>query len=120
MQAMADSAAFWVALGLATLAAYLLPTWIALGRRVDGVLLVFLVNLIGGTALIGWPAAMILAGTLPPRYGPRQRPAEPLPPWPTAPPQWPSPPPADPPRNVLVMSADPRDPDSFSPEVNRR
>ena len=46
---------------------YLLPTLAGLIRGVDGLALVFLVNLIGGTALIGWPAAMILA------FGPRQR-----------------------------------------------
>jgi hypothetical protein len=59
VQAMTYSAAFWLTVGLAALAAYLLPTWVALGRRVDGVLLVFLVN------LIGWPAAILLACSLP-------------------------------------------------------
>jgi hypothetical protein len=109
---MADSAAFWLVLGLALLGAYLLPTWIAIGRRADGVLLVFLVNLIGGTALIGWPAALILACGLPRR--PRPAPL----PWP-APPSWPAQPSGSAPRGFLVMSADPRDPDSFSP-VRRR
>jgi hypothetical protein len=66
MSALTDSGAFWVALIALAAALYLLPTLIGLVRGVDGLALVFLVNLIGGTALIGWPAAMILA------FGPRR------------------------------------------------
>jgi hypothetical protein len=105
MQAMANSAAFWLVLILALFAGYFLPTWIALGRRVDGVPLVIIVNLIG---LIAWPAALILACGLPRREGPAPQPQ-----W-LAPPPWSAPPPSASPRNVLVMRADQRDPDSFS------
>jgi hypothetical protein len=66
MRGLADSGAFWVMLIALAVVLYLLPTLIGLVRRVDGLALVFLVNLIGGTALIGWPAAMILA------FGPRR------------------------------------------------
>ena len=70
MQALTDNGAFWTALIFVGLVLYLLPTLIGLIRGVDGLALVFLVNLIGGAALIGWPAAMILA------FGPRRRPGE--------------------------------------------
>lgn len=66
MRALADSGAFWVALIVLLVVLYLLPTLVGLIRGVDNLVLVFLVNLIGGTALIGWPAAMILA------FGPRR------------------------------------------------
>jgi hypothetical protein len=56
-----DSGAFWAVLIVFAVVLYLLPTLVRLIRGVDGLALVFLVNLIGGTALIGWPAAMILA-----------------------------------------------------------
>lgn len=67
MSALADNGAFWAALLVLVVVLYLLPTLVGLIRGVDGLALVFLVNLIGGTALIGWPAAMILA------FGPRRR-----------------------------------------------
>ena len=66
MQALAESGAFWIMLLVVAAGLYLLPTLVGLIRRVDNLALVFLVNLIGGTALIGWPAAMILA------FGPRR------------------------------------------------
>lgn len=65
MQALANSAEFWVLLILVLCAVYLLPTIIGVGRRVDRLALVFLVNLIGGTTGVGWLAALILA------FGPR-------------------------------------------------
>jgi Superinfection immunity protein len=55
---------------------YLLPTLIGAIRRVDGLALVFLVNLIGAPAGIGWPAAMIMA------FGPRRLPPPPPLSWP--------------------------------------
>ncbi len=66
MRGLADNGAFWVMLIAVAVGLYLLPTLVGLVRGVDGLVLVFLVNLIGGTALIGWPAAMILA------FGPRR------------------------------------------------
>ena len=66
MRALADNGAFWIALIGLLVVLYLLPTLIGLIRGVDNLALVFLVNLIGGIALIGWPAAMILA------FGPRR------------------------------------------------
>jgi hypothetical protein len=68
MAALADNGMFWAALIVLLAVLYLLPTLIGLIRGVDNLALVFLVNLIGGTALIGWPAAMILA------FGPRRLP----------------------------------------------
>ena len=68
MRALADCGAFWIALIVLAAGLYLLPTLIGLVRGVNDLALVFLVNLIGGPALIGWPAAMILA------FGPRRRP----------------------------------------------
>jgi Superinfection immunity protein len=79
MQALANSGAFWVLLMLVLCVIYLLPTIIAVIRGVDQLALVFLVNLIGGLAVVGWPAAMILA------FGPRRLPPEPPPPWPACP-----------------------------------
>jgi hypothetical protein len=61
---------FWVLVFMAVAVAYLLPTLVGLIRGVDKLALVFLVNLIGAPALIGWPAAMILA------FGPRRLPPE--------------------------------------------
>jgi fucose permease len=66
MGALAASGVFWFVLIALAVVLYLLPTLVGLIRGVDGLALVFLVNLIGGTALIGWPAAMILA------FGPRR------------------------------------------------
>jgi fucose permease len=70
MGALADNGAFWIVLIALAAVLYLLPTLVGLIRGVDGLALVFLVNLIGGTALIGWPAAMILA------FGPRRLPRD--------------------------------------------
>jgi Superinfection immunity protein len=71
LQALANSAAFWVLAVLALVVLYLLPTLIGMIRRVDRLALVFLVNLIGAPTGIGWFAAMILA------FGPRRLPAPP-------------------------------------------
>jgi hypothetical protein len=73
MQALADSAVFWILLFGVLVILYLLPTLIGLIRGVDALALVFLVNLIGAPSGIGWAAAMILA------FGPRRLPPEP--PW---------------------------------------
>ena len=67
MQALLNSAAFWMVLVLVLCVVYLLPTIVGAVRRVDRLALVFLVNLIGGPTGIGWLAAMILA------FGPRRR-----------------------------------------------
>jgi hypothetical protein len=81
MQALADSGAFWAGLVTVLVVVYLLPTLVGVIRGVDALALVFLVNLIGAPALIGWPAAMILA------FGPRRLP--PMPPLPPRPePMW--------------------------------
>lgn len=58
-------------------AVYLLPTVVGLVRKVDALGLVFLVNLIGAPAGVGWLAAMILA------FGPQRMPAPPagVEPW---------------------------------------
>lgn len=69
MQALTDSAAFWVAIFASLIAVYMLPTLIGLIRGVDALVLVFLVNLIGTPILMGWPAALILA------FGPRRLPS---------------------------------------------
>lgn len=79
MQALADSWLFWVALIVALVAVYLLPTIIAVIRGTDHLVLVFLVNLIGAPSGIGWFAAMILA------FGPRRLPPAPPPSWPGRP-----------------------------------
>jgi hypothetical protein len=71
MQALADSAAFWILLIAVLIVAYMLPTLIGLIRGVDALALVFLVSLIGAPIMIGWPAALILA------FGPRRLPPEP-------------------------------------------
>ena len=67
MHQLADSSVFWVLAITALVVLYLLPTLIGLTRGVDKLALVFLVNLIGGSAFVGWPAAMILA------FGPRRQ-----------------------------------------------
>jgi hypothetical protein len=77
MQALASSGVLWVLLFAVLIVVYFLPTLIGLIRGVDRLALVFLVNLIGTPALIGWPAAMILA------FGPRRLPPEPT--WPQHP-----------------------------------
>ena len=76
MQALASSPAFWILAIVALCVIYLLPTLIGALRGVDQLMLVFLVNLIGGTTGIGWPAAMVLA------FGPRPLPPSPAMPWP--------------------------------------
>src|ERR1022692_657313 len=76
MRGLAGSGVLWILVFTALPVLYLLPTLVGAIRRVDGLALVFLVNLIGAPTGIGWVAAMILA------FGP-QRPA-PLPP-PTVP-----------------------------------
>jgi hypothetical protein len=68
MKSLADSGVLWVLLIAVLAVVYFLPTLIGLIRGVDRLALVFLVNLIGAPALIGWPAAMILA------FGPRRLP----------------------------------------------
>lgn len=75
MRFLADSGVLWVLLFSAIAVIYFLPTLIGLIRGVDKLALVFLVNLIGAPAFIGWPAALILA------FGPRRLP--PQPPWPS-------------------------------------
>jgi hypothetical protein len=76
MQALASSPAFWILAIAALCVIYLLPTLIGAVRGVDQLMLVFLVNLIGGTTGIGWPAAMVLA------FGPRRLPPPPPMSWP--------------------------------------
>jgi len=78
MQALADSGGFWVLLLVAIPVVYMLPTLIGLIRGVDGLALVFLVNLIGAPTGVGWLGAMILA------FGPRR--LRPVPPSPR--PKW--------------------------------
>ncbi len=110
MQALANSAAFWVLLVLVLCAVYLLPTMIGVARRVDRLALVFLVNLIGGTTGVGWLAALILA------FGPRRLPAVPPVAWPppdVPPVPWPPRTPAGA-RGVIVMQADAGEPDQFA------
>lgn len=77
MQAMADSGLLWILVIAALIVLFFLPTLIGLIRGVDKLALVFVVNLIGGPTLIGWPAALILA------FGPRRLPPEPA--WPQHP-----------------------------------
>jgi hypothetical protein len=78
MKALTDSGVFWVAAVMLLAVLFMLPTLIGLVRGVDQLALVFLVNLIGAPALIGWPAALILA------FGPRRRPPQPpRRPWPS-------------------------------------
>jgi hypothetical protein len=108
MQALANSAAFWVLLVLVLCAVYLLPTIIGAARGVDRLALVFLVNLIGGTTGIGWPAALILA------FGPRRLPPDTPVSWPppAGPPvAWPLPPAEA--RGIVVLQADADEPDYF-------
>jgi hypothetical protein len=102
--AITASPALWLLLGLALFAGYLLPTAVAIIRRADHLLLVFLVNLIGGATLIGWPAALLLATGLP------RRPPPDLPRYLPPPP----PPVRDAPLHALLLTADKHDPDSFS------
>ncbi|HUY45686.1 MAG TPA: superinfection immunity protein [Streptosporangiaceae bacterium] len=71
MQAFADSGLLLI-LGLTVLPLlYMLPTLVGAIRRVDGLALVCLVNLISAPTGVGWLAAMILA------FGPKRLPAPP-------------------------------------------
>ena len=71
MRTLADSYAFWMLLFIVCVAAYLLPTLIAVIRGTQALALVILVNLIGAPTGIGWLAALILA------FGPRRLPPAP-------------------------------------------
>jgi Superinfection immunity protein len=77
VRALADSYAFWILVFVVLAVVYLLPTLIGLVREVNGLGLVFLVNLIGAPTGVGWIAAMILA------FGPRRIPVPPasVEPW---------------------------------------
>jgi len=68
MQALADSGVLWILVFTALGVVYLLPTLVGAIRRVDGLALVFLVNLIGAPTGVGWLGAMIMA------FGPRRLP----------------------------------------------
>ena len=68
MRELTDSGVLWVLAVPVLVVLFLLPTLIGLARGVDKLALVFLVNLIGAPALIGWPAALFLA------FGPRRQP----------------------------------------------
>jgi hypothetical protein len=109
MQALAGSAAFWILLIVTLCLLYLLPTLIAVVRGTDRLALVFVVNVIGGTAGIGWLAAMILA------CGPRRLPPVPPMTWPPPSPPAPWSPPQEPAedRAVVMMRADAGEPDYF-------
>ena len=72
---MANSGVLWILPFAVLVVLYFLPTLIGLIRGVDKLALVFLINLIGTPAFIGWPAALILA------FGPRRLPPEPT--WPS-------------------------------------
>ncbi|MCG5218119.1 superinfection immunity protein [Streptosporangium soli] len=65
MDALAGNAAFWVLLILLLVVLYILPSLIGLVRGVEYFWLLVVVNLIGGTTCIGWPAALIGAFMLP-------------------------------------------------------
>jgi hypothetical protein len=78
MQTFADSGLLLI-LGFTVLPMlYMLPTLVGAARRVDGLALVCLVNLIGAPTGVGWLAAMILA------FGPKRLPPPPPVPWPRA------------------------------------
>jgi hypothetical protein len=65
MDALATNAAFWILLMFMLVVLYLLPSLIGLIRGVEHFWLLLVVNLLGGTTCIGWPAAMIGAFMLP-------------------------------------------------------
>jgi hypothetical protein len=54
------------------------PTLVGAMRRLDGLALVFLINLIGAPTGVGWLGAMIMA------FGPRRPPPRPTASWPPA------------------------------------
>jgi hypothetical protein len=66
MQELVNNGWFWVFLVPVLVVLFFLPTLVAVARRTEWLGMVLLVNLIGAPALIGWPAAMILA------FGPRR------------------------------------------------
>ena len=66
VRALADSGVLWILVFTALPLMYLLPTLVGAIRKVDGLALVFLVNLIGAPTGVGWVGAMIMA------FGPRQ------------------------------------------------
>lgn len=76
MQALADSGVLWILAFTVLPVLYLLPTLVGAVRKVDGLGLVFLVNLIGAPTGVGWLGAMIMA------FGPRRLPSPPQFPWP--------------------------------------
>ncbi len=76
MRVLADSGVLWILVFTALPVLYLLPTLVGAIRRVDGLALVFLVNLIGAPTGVGWLGAMIMA------FGPRRLPARPPVSWP--------------------------------------
>lgn len=75
MQALADSGVLWILVFMTLGVVYLLPTLVGAIRRVDGLALVFLVNLIGAPTGVGWFGAMIMA------FGPRRLPPPPPMSW---------------------------------------
>ena len=85
MQLLADSGVLWILLFIAIPVLYMLPTIVGAVRRVDGLALVCLVNLIGAPTGVGWLAAMILA------FGPRKVPLRPSVYWLFQPEGWPRP-----------------------------
>jgi hypothetical protein len=76
VQTLADSGVLWILVFTALGVLYLLPTLVGAIRRVDGLALVFLVNLIGAPTGVGWLGAMILA------FGPRRLPVSGSASWP--------------------------------------
>jgi hypothetical protein len=68
VQALADSGVLWILAFTVLPVLYLLPTLIGAARKVDGLALVFLVNLIGAPTGVGWLGALIMA------FGPRRLP----------------------------------------------
>lgn len=63
MQSLAESYSFWIGLIAIVALVYILPTLIAVLRRVESLGLVVVFNVIA----VGWPAALILAVALPRR-----------------------------------------------------
>jgi hypothetical protein len=59
--AVADSWFFWLAIIDGLAAVYVLPTVVAIARRVEGIGLVIVLN----TIPVGWPAALLAACLLP-------------------------------------------------------
>jgi Superinfection immunity protein len=71
VQALAGSGVLWILVFTVLPVLYLLPTLVGAIRRVDGLALVFLVNLIGAPTGVGWLGAMIMA------FAPQRVPAPP-------------------------------------------